>query len=445
MSKSRIIIIITALLIAGLLLSACGGSPAPTTEPAAEQPQAEAPSQEEAITLIFWHGYNAHEIELFSEAVHKYWDPTHPNIKIELVGGKSLDQLMTVMSGGDAPDLAIVGTQQVSLMANVGALTDLTPYIEPVKDQMESELVAAGLAWSKHDGKYYAVPFSNYDWGVFYNKDLFIEAGLDPEKPPQTWDELKEYAQKLTKVDENGNITQLGWMPLNFTTDNALSFALSNGGQFYDPETGLPTLTDPKIVEAFEFDLELAEIYGLDKVAAFGSGFSSGDNPFQLGKAAMYIDGCWNPTFFRLYAPDLNFGVAAIPYSSPEFANATNIGSNPVVVPAGATHPDEAAEFAIWLSLSKELIREFAGQIDNLPQLKSELTTFSTDEDSQFFATLSNSENALAWAPVPYSSQYFDEVEIAMGKMYLEGMPAAEALAAAQKIVEAAAQETMSK
>jgi len=331
-------------------------------------------------------------------------------------------------------------SEAITLWASQGAILDITSALEPYKAQLESEEVAAGLQWVTFDGKYYALPFVNYDLGLYYNKALFREAGLDPEKPPTNLDELRDYAQKLTKVDASGNIIQLGWMPVNNVL-RAITFALSFGGKFYDPATNAPTLNDPNTVAAFQWDLDLAKIYGLDKVVAFTTGFDmSGDNPFQMGKVAMYIDGCWQPQFFRLNTPDLEYGVAAVPYSDPSYADATWVGTNPIAIPAASPHPQEAIEFAVWLSLNRDISREFSSIISNIPQIKSEVDTFTDDPETRFFADLSNSSNAVAWAPVPYAQQYLDEITSAIGEMYNKGTAPQEALDAAQSIVEEAAQ-----
>ncbi len=351
-------------------------------------------------------------------------------------GNKDNTMILTAMSGGNSPDLVMSGSSEaITLWASQGAIMDLTPAIEPIKAQLESEMVPSGLQWVMYNGKYYGLPFVNYNWGLFYNKDLFTAAGLDPNKPPQTLDELKEYAQKLTKVDANGNITQLGWLPINDVW-RAMNFVLASGGHFYDPATLAPTLNDPANVAAFQWDLDLQKTWGLDKVTAFTTGFNTGDNPFQLGKVAMYIDGCWNPEFFKLNAPNLHYGVAAVPYSDPKYANAGNLGTNPLAVPVASKHPKEAMEFAIWLATNKDVAHEFSSEISNIPQLKSELGTFTTDPDTKFFADMSTSPNTIAWAPVPYSQKYLDDWTSAVGDMYTKGVSAQDALDAAQKIIE---------
>ena len=445
MNNKRIFILTSVILMLSMVLAACGApaTSAPTAAtqaPAAEATQAPVASGD-VVTITMWHGFNAHEVDFLKTIIEKYWTPTHPNIKVVTEGNKSNQDILTAMSGGDSPDLVMSGSSEaITLWASQGAILDLTPAVEPLKGQLEAEMVPAGLQWVIFNGKYYGLPFVNYNWGLFYNKDLFKAAGLDPEKPPKDLVELKEFAQKLTQVDASGNITQLGWMPINDPW-RAMNFILNSGGKFYNPATNAPTFNDPNTIAAFQWDLDLQKIYGLEKVAAFTTGFNTGDNPFQLGKVAMYIDGCWNPEFFKLNAPNLNFGVAAIPYSDPKYANANNLGTNPLAVPVASKHQKEAIEFAVWLAMSKDVAREFSAEVSNIPQIKSELSTFTTNPDTKFFADLSNSPNAVAWAPVPYSQKYLDEMTSAIGEMYNNGAAPKDALDAAQKIVEEAAKD----
>jgi multiple sugar transport system substrate-binding protein len=446
MNNKRMFLLTSVILMLSMVLAACGApatsAPAATQPPEATQPPA---TNGETVTIVMWHGFNAHEVDFLAAIIEKYWTPTHPNIKVITEGNKDNQMILTAMSGGDSPDLVMSGSSEaITLWASQGAIMDLSPVVDPLKGELEAMMVPAGLQWVQFNGKYYGLPFVNYNWGLYYNKDLFKEAGLDPEKPPKDLTELKEYAQKLTKVDANGNITQLGWLPVNDVW-RSLPFVMANGGKFYDPATNAPTYNDPNNAAAYQWDLDMAKIYGLDKITAFTTGFSSGDNPFQLGKVAMYIDGCWNPEFFKLNAPNLNFGVAAVPYSDPKYANAGDLGTNPLAVPVASKHPKEAMEFALWLSTSKEVAREFSAEISNIPHIKSELTTFTDNPDTKFFAEMSSSPNTIAWAPVPYSQKYLDEMTTAIGEMYNNGVAPQAALDAAQKVVEEAAAEYIKK
>ncbi len=370
------------------------------------------------VTLEFWHGFNAHEVESLDKMIEQYWTPSHPNIKIHSKGETGPDAILTAMSGGTPPDVSILwDPNSVTLWARQGAIMDLTPYSEKSKLDM-GQFVPAAVAWTQYKGRYYALPFVDFNYGFYWNKALFREAGLDPERPPANIAELQEYARKLTKKDDAGKIMQIGWLANG--ADQVIELALAFGGKFYDAEAGKITANDPKIVEALAWDVGLAKEFGLTEVANFASGFTGeeGNNPFFLGKAAMTIDGCWQVEFIKRYAPNLEYGVAAVPAASPAYAKSNNVMTNPIVIPKGTKNPQEAWEFAMWLATDPNVAKEFAKLVANIPQLKSVLASYSTDPNVQVFVDLSNSPNARAWAPLPVTSFYYDELSNAVSSVF---------------------------
>jgi multiple sugar transport system substrate-binding protein len=378
------------------------------------------------VTLKFWHGFNAHEVEVLDDMIAKYWTPSHANIKIESKGETAPEAMLTAMSGGTSPDVCILwDPSPVTLWARQGAIMDLTPYIDK-SDLDMSQFVPAAAAWTQYKGAYYGLPFVDFNYGFYWNKAMFREAGLDPEKPPATIAELETYARALTKKDDAGKILQLGW--LGNGTDQFIEVALAFGGRFYNEADGRITANDPKVVEALEWDLGLAKEFGLTEVSNFQSGFSGeeGDNPFFLGKVAMTIDGVWQIEFIKRYAPDLEYGVAPMPATDPAYAKSNNVMTNPIVIPKGTKYPQEAWEFAQWLATDPNVSQEFAKLVANIPQLKSVLSTYTTDPNAQVFLDLSNSPNARAWAPLPVVSFYYDELDNAVSSAFAgQGEPQA--------------------
>src|SRR3546814_9360777 len=114
---------------------------------------------------------------------------------------------------------------------------------------------------SQTGGKTWGIPFQRSTIVMYWNKEAFQEAGLDPETPPQTWNELVEYGQKLTKRDASGNVARWGvqipssgfpyWLFQALTTQNDVRLMNAEGTQtFYD---------DPKVVEALQFWVDLSQ------------------------------------------------------------------------------------------------------------------------------------------------------------------------------------------
>lgn len=417
-------------LVVSLVVSACGGktgTPAGTTE---------------EVTLVFWNGFNAHEVDSLNQMIAKYWTPAHPNIKIEAKGEVGPDEILTAVSGGETVDVAILwDPTPVKTWAYQGALLDLTPYIENQNVKLDEIFIPAGLEWVRQlDGRYYGLPFVNFNRGFYWNKELFRKAGLDPEAPPKDIDQLAEYARKLTIV-ENGEIQQLGWA-INQDPSNMIELAMDFGGNFYDPPTGNITATDPKILKALNWDVGLAKEFGLEKVNTFVAGFTGqGNDPFMLGKLAMTIEGCWSVTFFEKAGVTLDYGVGPIPAADPALQKTNEVETNPIVVMKSTKHPNQAFEFAWFLASNADVSREFARLVSNLPQVKAAMANFSAEPKTMVFVDLSNSPNARGWAPVTVSAFYATEWTTAIQSIYTGSATPAEALDIVQKNVTAEAKK----
>lgn len=385
------------------------------------------------VTLQVWDGFAGTEHAALVKVLDKYWAPSHPNIKLQLSGDKTADAMTTAITGSHSPDVIIApGSENPTAWWRSGAIMDLTPLVKQIGPQLNKEVVPAALAWGRQGGTTFALPFVDYNWGIFYNKTMFKAAGLDPKKPPSTTTELATDAKKLTKIDSKGNLVQLGWQPV---IDNSTAIALSMafGARFIDA-AGRPTLNTPAVNAALTWDTNLAKTVGLAKEEKFISGYTTGETPFQLGKVAIYIDGSWQASMLK--DSKIDWGYAAIPAVDPKFSDSSPLGTNPIVIPkAAGSHAKQAEQFVRFLTLNPQVSGQFASAIANLPQVKSQLGTFSTNPAEIFFAKLSNSSNARAWAPVPYSQVYSDQITKAVGEIYTNGANIASTLATTQNVV----------
>jgi len=115
---------------------------------------------------------------------------------------------------------------------------------------------------------------------------MFAAAGLDPERPPRTTQELDEMAAKLVKFDSNGNIVQMGFLPTEPGWWN-WGWGYFFGGKV---NAGIEKLTpdDPANIKAFEWVTGYAEKYGREKTLSFRSGFGSFDSPQNAFVAAVW-------------------------------------------------------------------------------------------------------------------------------------------------------------
>src|SRR4030042_2824724 len=164
---------------------------------------------------------------------------------------------------------------------------------------------------AKVDGKYYALPTAVRSLALIWNKDLFKKAGLDPEIPPQTLDELVEYAQKLTIYDKAGNLVEEGLTAeLRGQLHHWVREILIRqfGGKPYSDDNRKVTYNDQSGYDALTFFTDLTEKYKVGQ-----AGFLTDDvTAFKAGKAAMTIDGS-----FRIGTLDklenLSYGITELP------------------------------------------------------------------------------------------------------------------------------------
>ncbi|MFQ7550907.1 MAG: extracellular solute-binding protein [Blautia marasmi] len=123
---------------------------------------------------------------------------------VEQPASQMADQLSLALSSDEAPDIVSLDCTKVPYFASIGAFADISDKYEALdyKDTFSEGMIKSGQL----EGKTYAVPFAPDVSVLLYNKDHYQEAGLDPETPPKTWDELIAYSQKLTTSDRYGYV-----------------------------------------------------------------------------------------------------------------------------------------------------------------------------------------------------------------------------------------------
>jgi sn-glycerol 3-phosphate transport system substrate-binding protein len=170
------------------------------------------------------------------------------------------------------------------------------------------------MANGTYKGKVYGIPFQRSTIVLFWNKDAFKEAGLDPEKPPQNWDEMTQMAQKLVKKDASGNVTRWGvevpstgyayWM--------FQAFARQNGQELMNRDGNQTNYAHPDVINALQYWRDLGAKY---KVMPEGTvEWGTLRAAFTEGKTAMMWHTTGNLTAVKDNAK-FPFGVAMLPAS----------------------------------------------------------------------------------------------------------------------------------
>jgi sn-glycerol 3-phosphate transport system substrate-binding protein len=123
----------------------------------------------------------------------------------------SITKALTAVKSGEPPVTSILLSTDMFTLIDEDAIVPFDDLIKTPEDQAWlKSFYPAFMENSQTGGKTWGIPFQRSTIVLYYNKELFKEAGLDPNRPPQNWREQVEYAQKLTKRDASGNVTQWG-------------------------------------------------------------------------------------------------------------------------------------------------------------------------------------------------------------------------------------------
>lgn len=264
------------------LLAACGTTPSSTAQTGSS---ASGGAAAEPVTLTFWRAGTDVETETYWNAMIDRFEAEHPGVTVELSslpwGDEIETKLNAAYASGTAPDILNYSLVSIPQRASVGQYANLDSYVADWEGAQD--IMPAVMETGKYDGSVYGIPIKPDARMFVWRKDMFEAAGLDPETPPTTWEELKEFADKLT-IKENGTTVQAGY---NMSIANGFQdyqiFLMQNGGDFVDAATNTLTYNSPEAVEALEF----LNIFVQDGNVIPADQFQSGSDVFVGGKAAM--------------------------------------------------------------------------------------------------------------------------------------------------------------
>jgi multiple sugar transport system substrate-binding protein len=400
----------TSYVAAAGILAACAPQAAPTSAPAAVQPTNAPAAPKEVVKISYWHGWSVDTEVKTMEGAVKLFNDSHTDVQVVPTSGKTNDAVLTAVSGGNPPDsFSIFGTSTLAEWANKSVIMDVTPWYSSAKIDT-SQFFKGAVDTCVFKGKYYGTPIEVDACIVYYNKGLFKDAGLDPEKTPQTMEEFYDYAIKLTKTDANNNVTQLG-----YTTWVTWMEAYLYGGMWWDPATGNPTANAAGNVASLQMMADYNKKFGADKISTFNS--QQADNPlgslFLPGKVAMTLDGDWITQYVPRFSPTMDWGMFPLPPAKghEDRANSTHLDGAEYVIPNGAKHPNESWEFVSWMATSKEACGLLQKGWGNTATIKSVLPDpqYAPNKTWQPFVDLMIKGQQFIWPPIAISSMYQTE------------------------------------
>jgi sn-glycerol 3-phosphate transport system substrate-binding protein len=287
----------------------------------------------------FWHAFTetngnavAELAEMFNESQSDYEIvPVYTGNYTE-----GTQRLTAAIAGGTAPGLVMLEITRYGLFADRGALEPLQPYIEAAGDDFLGSVRPFALEASRYLGESYVIPFNVSTPVMYYNKDMFRAAGLDPENPPRTWDEVTEVAKTLTLRDGD-TVSQWGLT----TPPQWVRWAMTNqaGGGWVDPADNAVQIDSPESIRAYQYAADWVNEHGVASLEA-ALDEDVADDYFDTGRAAIEFNSTGGLTG-NLTGLPFDLGVAPLPCDA---VCAAPIGGATLGIVASA--PEEVKEGA---------------------------------------------------------------------------------------------------
>lgn len=345
---------------------------------------------------------------------------------------------LSAITAGNPPDVIVQDINSVAQRAEAQQATNLSEY---VKDGMSDEFYPQLWDTVEYEGDPYAIPFNTDTQVIFYNKQIFKEAGISEDQLPQTWDELETVAHKLD-VKKGDDFERIGFYPLWNLGADVWALNADNGVSWFDKDEKVSIDTENK-VEALDWILDWQDYYGQDTInrleAEFGSGVA---DPFISGLVAMRAQNINYYSSLMENAPDdFDFGVIQIPEKEKGSGHWSWGGGFVLEVPQGAKNPEASYKFIEYLS-TPEVQEKFGEKsfdiMANRTANENLVKNDHLDEKGQMIYQMADENFAnTVITPVPLDAPDFSSlVNEQIDQILLGNKKPAEGLADAQKAVE---------
>ena len=275
-------------------------------------------STDEVVTIVTWEGEligDSPDIKVERE-IREEFDRTHPNINVirrSAPSGEERKIFATAMAGGTGPDMADIPGVDTRTYIEQGFTADITDLVK--KWGQEDKIYTNMLEPVIKDGRYYGLPREYYIMLLAYRTDVYQKVGLNPQTPPENWDELVEYAKRLTNKAENRY--GFGMLGMDFAAWHFMDYVWQAGGDFMkvDPKTKImkATFQEKPGIEALQYYKDLRWKHDVIQNNVLQD-ISELINDFVTGRSAMYKFYAQDmPKLLKLGLSSEHIGLAPLP------------------------------------------------------------------------------------------------------------------------------------
>lgn len=305
------------------------------------------------VVLEYWTIFTGPDGATMQELVDQFNKERAGEIEVRMSimpGGNFYESILTAVISGRAPDVAIMHMDRLPEFASQGILLELDAYVDELglvgEDYIEP-VWNGGII----DGKRYSIPLDAHPLVMYWNKDIFEAAGLDPEAPPMDRESFIEVTKLLTQdtdgdgvIDQWGTQLSVGWPNFQYW----YSILFQNDGELFNEDNTQAIFNNEAGVDALQY---LTDLIYVHKVSPANVQVDADVEAFKRGEVAIEFNGIWMLAGYQDH-PGLNFGAGMIPQWGTE-RKAVWAGSHQFIIPrqrsVDRAKVNASLEFIAWI------------------------------------------------------------------------------------------------
>ncbi|MBE3576405.1 MAG: ABC transporter substrate-binding protein [Limnochordales bacterium] len=296
-------------------------------------------------SITFWHDWGVNPV---IQSIVDRFNQTQNEVEVRVIPtGDLRAKLMAAVAGGSAPDVVLIDRFMTCEFAANGALTPLDSLI--ARDKLDANTFFLPT-WQEARwlGKQYAIPTNTDSRALLYLRSTLEAAGIDSEKPPATWDELRAVSAKLTRRESDGRLSRVGYVP-NWGNISLKEYIWQNGGELLNESLTKVIFADKPAVEALQWVVEFVDFYGgqarLDEFGSRVDWTTGALGPVLKGQVGLIWEGSWTLQGVRENFPNIYKNDLAAGLPPQKVRRATLSGGHGLAIPVGSSHPEAAWKF----------------------------------------------------------------------------------------------------
>ncbi len=366
---------------------------------------AEGGIKRRSVELTFWHSMSIYQGDTLEQLVEEY-NNNNEDIQVRLIFQGLYDdmkiKLINAVKTGDLPDVSQVAIEYLDVFIDDSRIEPITDYIS---EDDKNDILSQFWNGVTRQREIYAFPFNHSVQVLYYNKDAFEKAGLDPDKPPKTWEDVIKYGKKLTKdFDGDGTIDQWGILVSLEGVFGFTPLIRQVGGEFLNNDRTKALFNSEEGVRVMELVQKMAYEY---KIMPSNWTLFEGTSAFLQGKIAMGPITCAGIKFAEDNLP-WKLGIAPLPYIENK---SVLLGGAGLVIFSKSSHRRKAAmNFISWLTNKENSIR-WHEKTGYLPIRKSAMESFELQSFHRLNPNYKVPVEQLSYSRPPDFTPYLPQID----------------------------------